>query len=159
MTEDDDDDDARLERVLFSSTKTSSSSLLPVASSRPEEDPNDAELYEIEGYPVDREPTSLDFAEKLLLIGRYEKSGAMAREIYAAHRKGEYTSAFPEREHGRDVQLVSMAVWMQAKFKTTTTTAGGGLKTIEEDVRMLCEDGCLETVSYTHLTLPTKRIV
>ena len=144
MTEDDDDDDARLERVLFSSTKTSSSSLLPVASSRPEEDPNDAELYEIEGYPVDREPTSLDFAEKLLLIGRYEKSGAMAREIYAAHRKGEYTSAFPEREHGRDVQLVSMAVWMQAKFKTTTTTAGGGLKTIEEDVRMLCEDGCLE---------------
>ena len=68
----------------------------------------------------------------------------MAREIYAAHRKGEYTSAFPEREHGRDVQLVSMAVWMQAKFKTTTTTAGGGLKTIEEDVRMLCEDGCLE---------------
>ena len=149
MTEDDVNDDARLERVLFSSTKTSSSSSrLPVASSRPEEDPNDAELYEIEGYPVDREPTSLDFAEKLLLIGRYEKSGAMAREIYAAHRKGEYTSAFPEREHGRDVQLVSMAVWMQAKFKTTTTTTttawGGGLKTIEEDVRMLCEDGCLE---------------
>ena len=72
MTEDDDDDDARLERVLFSSTKTSSSSL-PVASSRPEEDPNDAELYEIEGYPVDREPTSL-ISRAILLIGRYERA-------------------------------------------------------------------------------------
>ena len=137
LTEDEDGeedtDDDRLEREF----STTSSSSLPVVSSRPEEDPDDPELYEIEGYPVDREPTSLDFAEKLLLIGRYEKSGAMAREIYAAHRKGEYTSAFPEREHGRDVKLVSMAVWMQAKFKTT------GLKTIEEDVRMLCEDGCL----------------
>ena len=89
LTEDEDGeedtDDDRLEREF----STTSSSSLPVVSSRPEEDPDDPELYEIEGYPVDREPTSLDFAEKLLLIGRYEKSGAMAREIYAAHRKGE----------------------------------------------------------------------
>ena len=108
---------------------------LPVISSYPEEDPNDPELYEIEGYPVDKEPISLDFCEKLLLVGRYRQSGVMAYTIYKSHQKGEYLSAFPEREENRDVDTVAMAVWIQCKFKTT------GLRTIEEDLGVLCEDG------------------
>jgi len=108
---------------------------LPVISSYPEEDPNDPELYEIEGYPVDKEPISLDFCEKLLLVGRYRQSGVMAYTIYKSHQKGEYLSAFPEREENRDVDAVAMAVWIQCKFKTT------GLRTIEEDLGVLCEDG------------------
>ena len=107
-------------------------------SSYPEEDPNDSDLYEIEGYPVDEEPISLDFCEKLLLVGRYRQSGVMAYTIYKTHQKGEYVSAFPVREEERDANVVSMAVWIQCKFKTT------GLTTIEEDVAVLCEDGFLE---------------
>ena len=108
---------------------------LPVISSYPEEDPNDPELYEIEGYPVDKEPISLDFCEKLLLVGRYRQSGVMAYTIYKSHQKGKYLSAFPEREENRNVDVVAMAVWIQCKFKTT------GLRTIEEDLGVLCEDG------------------
>ena len=127
---DDDDDDE---------DKDKSPSPLPaVISSYPEEDPNDSDLYEIEGYPVDAEPISLDFCEKLLLVGRYRQSGVMAYTIYKTHQKGKYASAFPEREKGRNVNVVSMAVWIQCKFKTT------GLTTIEEDLRVLCEDGFLE---------------
>jgi len=116
----------------------SSSSLPAVISSYPEEDPNDSDLYEIEGYPVDEEPISLDFCEKLLLVGRYRQGGVMAYTIYKTHQKGEYVSAFPGREKERDANVVSMAVWIQCKFKTT------GLTTIEEDLAVLCEDGFLE---------------
>ena len=46
--DDDDDED-----------KDKAPSPLPaVISSYPEEDPNDSDLYEIEGYPVDAEPVS-----------------------------------------------------------------------------------------------------
>ena len=127
---DDDDDDEDKDKAP--------SPLPAVISSYPEEDPNDSDLYEIEGYPVDAEPISLDFCEKLLLVGRYRQSGVMAYTIYKTHQKGEYVSAFPEREKGRNANVVSMAVWIQCKFKTT------GLTTIEEDLRVLCEDGFLE---------------
>lgn len=98
--------------VSSPSSSSPSSFPLPVISSYPEEDPNDPELYEIEGYPVDKEPISLDFCEKLLLVGRYRQSGVMAYTIYKSHQKGEYLSAFPEREENRDVDAVAMAVWI-----------------------------------------------
>ncbi|CAL6379437.1 unnamed protein product [Bathycoccus prasinos] len=126
----DDDDDEEEDKAP--------SPLPAVISNYPEEDPNDSDLYEIEGYPVDEEPISLDFCEKLLLVGRYRQSGVMAYTIYKTHQKGEYVSAFPVREEERDANVVSMAVWIQCKFKTT------GLTTIEEDVAVLCEDGFLE---------------
>jgi len=77
---DDDDDDEDKDKAP--------SPLPAVISSYPEEDPNDSDLYEIEGYPVDAEPISLDFCEKLLLVGRYRQSGVMAYTIYKTHQKG-----------------------------------------------------------------------
>ena len=51
---DDDDDDEDKDKAP--------SPLPAVISSYPEEDPNDSDLYEIEGYPVDAEPILWIFA-------------------------------------------------------------------------------------------------
>ena len=92
------------------------------------------EFYRIDGHEYNKEPLALDICEKLLLIGRYEHAVVMAERIYELHARDEYKSHNEERERDRAVEVVTVAVWIQGRFKTR------GLTTFENDLEWILNE-------------------